>query len=793
MTVSQLREYMMFKVVPEKVMPQNIEALLMDEDDELPELDAFTFLNRLRALGIGSADFIYLLKGCDAPAEVVEKIESNPAMNLNSLILTLEESDLRAQDYTRMLYTARQLWERTMTMRLQQQASAEDESDVKEYTPRPHYAESYPSNAAEYTLPETEDIPEEICYGADEDDFAETEPSEAETEEEIPDLSEETFEETAEEPAEYFPQSAAETSSSETAAESPATVSDDTDFTIEKIIAEIEGINAEDNEPPEDDGSGVSISANVFTETAQFAPLDESSEALGLNITANIITETAQLEKIQYTPREEDDEADEDEKDLHKTALIASAAGAAVLIGASVIISAMGFEHTEAPAVRYAADSAEIFAQIYSAYNDGLVDGAADFIPPAETLFSNLLIEQDGFGTYSDDSHAYVCSANDITLYTFTNGELKPDGTLPAPDGAMFVGFYENEDALLAVFDGDSAGFMRIENGEEKFTASQSGSLCDIDFSDGTISLGTIAVPDFSENFRIEQTERYLPAVCGEVIPAERVLLCESRGCSYALSVRYSAADGTAELLCAALGDAVYASADGSLCALKCAESTMLINALGEQPTCSKQSANLLAAAGKNGISATAEQSETGVDIYIRNNFEPISVLSNVPQGICSLDIEDSTLLAYDESGKMLLAAEISDAQAPSALTPERARGIVRGDYALLKYKTENGILLSLVKRDNTAEALYEYEKPLSPEELASLEFGGAETCVISGSTAGMAYRWFDGVSVVSEFALFGADRRISTLYDDKTGITAAAMLGTKVYAMRGELSDKIN
>ena len=55
MTVSQLRDRMTEKVVPEKLMPQNIVEFLMDEDAELPELDAFTFLNRLRSLGIGSA------------------------------------------------------------------------------------------------------------------------------------------------------------------------------------------------------------------------------------------------------------------------------------------------------------------------------------------------------------------------------------------------------------------------------------------------------------------------------------------------------------------------------------------------------------------------------------------------------------------------------------------------------------------------------------------------------------------------------------------------------------------
>ena len=51
-----MRAEMRRKVVPENVIPQNIIEYLMDDTAELPELDAFTFLNRLRALGIGSAE-----------------------------------------------------------------------------------------------------------------------------------------------------------------------------------------------------------------------------------------------------------------------------------------------------------------------------------------------------------------------------------------------------------------------------------------------------------------------------------------------------------------------------------------------------------------------------------------------------------------------------------------------------------------------------------------------------------------------------------------------------------------
>ena len=119
MTIDEMRDKMREKVVPEEVVPQNIINCLIDEDAEPPKLDAFTFLTRLRALGIGSADFLNLLEGCGAPESVVEKIRQNPAMNLQGLILTLDNSELTSEDYTRMMLVARQVWERTLTVRLE--------------------------------------------------------------------------------------------------------------------------------------------------------------------------------------------------------------------------------------------------------------------------------------------------------------------------------------------------------------------------------------------------------------------------------------------------------------------------------------------------------------------------------------------------------------------------------------------------------------------------------------------------------------------------------------------------
>lgn len=123
---------MLKKVVPEKIIPQNIADFLVDENAELAEPDAYTFLTRLRGLGVGSADFIYLLEGCGAPKEAVIKIKSNPAMNLQTLILTLDNSGMTSKDYMRILYTARQIWEKTLTTRLETAEAVVDSSAVND-------------------------------------------------------------------------------------------------------------------------------------------------------------------------------------------------------------------------------------------------------------------------------------------------------------------------------------------------------------------------------------------------------------------------------------------------------------------------------------------------------------------------------------------------------------------------------------------------------------------------------------------------------------------------------------
>ena len=792
---------MMYKVVPEKVMPQNIEVLLMGEDEELPELDAFTFLNRLRALGIGSADFLYLLKGCNAPESAVQKIERDPAMNLNALILTLEEAGITPQEYTRMLYTARQLWERTMTIQLQQ----EESDDVREYVPRakaPEHTE--PADYPEEEAADTTETAEEFSENNDDGFTVESILAQMESIASIPTGDDDNAPLPIDEREQ--PLSDGETdqsdepfSADETEAEQPAEKLNITARVVTETTQFDEPFSADETEA-EQPGEKLNITARVVTETTQFDEPFSADEteaeqpAEKLNITARVVTETTQFDK-PFSP--EDYDYDEDEpaetgSPYKKGALICSAAGAAVLIAAAAGLNLLGFGAPAAPAHRFAADNAEIFAQIYSAYNNGIIGNSAKaYSPAAETVFGGLLIEQDGFGTYSDKSTAYICSAGGITLYAENGAELTESGILLPPEGAEFVGFFEDGGALLAVFCGSESGFMRIENGREVFSASQGGALCDLEYDNGALYLGTVFTPDFSENFTIEQTDRYIPAICGEGITADRVLLSESAGCSYALSVRYNTADGSAELLFAALGDIALAGADGTA-AVYSEGKTLFFTPSDDGVFRTVSEAKAAAAAARGALIACAEQGENGFGVSILSGGTPVSFIANAPENLHTLRLYGNTLLLLDGGGKPLLAADITNPAAPAILSLERANGFARGDYAVTAAKTDAGIRLELLekKADGTCAELFSFEKPLSAQELNSLEFGGAESFFAGEKLAGAAYRRFDGVSVVSEFAVFGEDRKLLTLYDDKHGYTAAADIGGTVYAIRGESAD---
>lgn|GEM_PF-5858238 len=708
MTVSKLYDYMTEKVVPESVMPQNIAAVLMDDENPtLPELDAFTFLNRVRALGIGSADFLYLLKGCNAPAEAVEKIENNPAMNLQTLIVTLDGSGLTSQDYTRMLYTARQIWERTLTMRLDRVQAVPTEEDEEDY-------------------PYDEYEPEEETSGNTEDIYEENE-AEAEEADDIP---------------------------------------ENDDFDYDDDIA--------DND---------------------------------------------------------DDEYDE-ESPYHKKMITASFICGGLLIGLCAAINYMGFERSDIakPISQFSADSGELFAELHTAYNAGNIGGEAlPFTRDDSVLFGTILIQQpDALGSYSLGASAFSAMPDSITVYISGEDSVSVKCTIAPPEGAEFVDIVCSEDKLTAVFaDDDSAGFTCYdESGKALFTTVQMGALTDIYADKDSISLGTVYIPEYTESFTIEDTDKYLPVFTldGEqhTIPHDRIITDGTAlGCGYAVYGDYSLQNGEAISSTAALGSPVYSDAEEFLAVMRLSDGCRLISLDSEGLPEAKDIVNIngcamgdvvmtklsedtepydsvLTPEEEQPLIATAEKAEDGTDcVYLRGiRLEPVSVISNIPCKITSLRIDGGILYIYDENG-VAVTADISDPTAPKLVQFTAANGIVKEDLALCSELTDKNVKLTLYRRGEdrqVSEVSSSTVLTSSTDSSTSPQLCGGNTMYLgSEELCGAAYTYFDGVSVISEYTVFGKTNTSYTLFDDKNGFTAAAEIDGAVHLIYGESSYVIN
>lgn len=796
MTVSKLREYMLEKVIPEKVMPQNIESILLsDGETELPDLDAFTFLNRLRALGIGSADFLYLLKGCGAPAHAIEQIERDPAMNLQSLIVTLDGSGLKSQDYTRMLYTARQLWERTLTMRLDElqaeKRTAAQEDDLQDNSAQDGDLREYSFDSGTDAAP-AEEIDDNSAENAEfEVDSAETN---ADYAAEIPAADEGAVDEMVLENA-------------ETSAETHA---DDTDFSAdngeeieqfagEENVSDIESseeniateynseIHAADDADPQ-----LNINARVFTETTQFLKADAYDE-LESEIEDETPTETAtdDAENCEIARDEIAPQPRSSHKNTwHKSALVAAAVGAACVCAAAAWAELTDFSAMSR--VHFAQDSGELFAQIYNSYTNGIIGGenAIDYAAPSAALFGNTLVESiEGCAAVTNGDMVYFQSESALNVYSQNNDELSLYGEITPPDGAHFISLCEENGAIYALFSGEIGGAMRIDNGEEVFIAAQDGVLTDISFEQDEIHIGTIYVPPFSQSFTAQETEQYLPSAGGTLIDPTSVLLCGQDGCAYAVAGSYSAENGALSSVVSIIGDPIFACADGTA-ALAAEGGSVIVQPL-QQPIIS-YTGRITAWAREGKLFAFAEQTtdpanETGsaeiTRIYLRDSsFSALSAFENLAETPLSLTLSDGILLAQGDSG-VILCANCADPTEPALISTEKKNGVIFGGRALYCEITSGGILIKVIDSTKT---LASFDKALSAAELDTLKFGSAECAFASGADLyGMAYSYFDGVSIVSEYAIFGSKITIKTLYDDKIGFTAAAYTDS-VYLFKG-------
>lgn len=748
MTVSRIRELMQERVVPESVLPQNIAAYLTDEDELPPELDAFTFLNRLRSLGIGSADFLYLLKGCGAPEEAVTKIEQHPDMNLQSLIVTLHDSGLTPKDYTRMLYTARQLWERTITMRI-------DLDEIQEETPP-----EQPTEPEKPEAPEKSENQERIKTARQkkksEQEFHEYVGVKPIGKRNEPDKSEPEDTELSEEPEDIKPEKSTRIKTARQKKKS------------EQEFREYVGVKpiGRRNEPD----------------------LSDDPDETQVGETEEIYTAV----QLKTKPEEETDENYEEPAEGstrgRRGGIVAAAAGAAVLCALSAGIELMGFTSPEndAAQVHFAADNPEIFSEIYTAYNAGKIGG--DYIQPmsdSAQAFGDLLISSGGqLGVFSSGNTVWAAESELITVYAVSGDEAAVTAEIKPPDGAQFLKVQQTENGIAAIFSGDySCGISGIDSKGQTYISEQSGQLTEFYCSADIIRLGSVYTPEFTQSFTVDDLMNYLPWTAkggssAVLSPAEIAVSGSAQGCSYAVWAEYSTEKGEISGRMAALGNPFYSGAEFFTAAMYQDTKTLLLSLNGEAELQSKITPEITACAAGNGIIAAAERSADMATVYLLNpDLQPISGFTT-GENISALRIDEDVI--YITNGeKITMAADISDPASPKALELTAADGVINGEYALCGGKTSSGISITLYKLDgNKAVQADSYAKTLTEKELSSFSFRGINTAVVNGTElCGVAYRYFDGVSVVDEFAELGKSRSVRTLYDDPDGFTAAALL----------------
>ena len=740
MTVSKIRELMQERVIPESVLPDSIAGFLSDEEAP-PELDAFTFLNRLHSLGIGSADFLYLLQGCGAPEEAVRKIQEHPDMNLQSLIVTLDGSGLTPKDYTRMLYTARQLWERTLTMRIDPEQIRDP--DLREYDGvKPIGKAGEKSDTEDISKPETPEAPQP--------EPAPEPISEPEEAPEKPIRIKTARQKKKSEPEPEFIEYAGVKPIGKAGRQLPAEVSGST-------------------EEPVASSSGELFTAVQVKEKNEEESPEEPSETLA-------------------------EPPDSSAKNGRKGGIIAAAAGAAVLLALNVGMDLIGFKpHESVSGAHFAADSSEIFSEIYTAYSAGKIGGGnVQPLPAKDQVFGDLLIIGGGqLGSFTDGVTLWAADPDSITGFDILSGAETLE-ILP-PDDAQFLRVFMTDSGIRAVFSGEDSCGIIGSDGEKTWTSMQGGRLTDIFVSGDSVKLGSVYTPAFTESFTTDDVLAYLPwtefsGKRAALLPEEIIVTGTAQGCSYAVNVEYSA-DGGVKSRAAALGDPVYSGAEFFSAALRNGGKTLLVTADDSVPVCESAPEVLAAAAGSD-ILAAAESSESGTTVYLRGrNLETLGAFTT-DGAVKYMKLSGSTLLIGDGE-KTTLAVDISDPVSPEPLKLTAAEGSVNGDYALCGSRTASGINITLYKLENgKAVQADSFTKTLSSTELETLSFCGANTTVIDGADCcGMAYRWFDGVSVVDEFAELGRSRSLHTMYDDNTGFRAAASTADGLVLVSGSNS----
>ncbi|MGN1110052.1 MAG: hypothetical protein ACI4QY_00235 [Oscillospiraceae bacterium] len=875
MTVWKMRKLMLKKVVPEKVIPQNIVDFLMDENAELAEVDAYTFLTRLRGLGVGSADFIYLLEGCGAPEAAVLKIKSNPAMNLQSLILTMENAGMTSRDYMRILFTARQIWEHVTTTQLEipeeaatqysdkeppkVEKTAIEDAEVKEEPPADEKSpadekalaektetfaeekETAPAEADEIkpdAAPETESVPTDtsgFSLGATEE-FATLLGGNAPSDyaQPVPRLEDEDFDFSAEiaDGDEVLDEYLDE--------QNTITPASPEDLQKEKPYFDVEidykkefsANNGEDELTENEDSADENSENEDAPENAESAepaeeyhtqPYNGDTTAI-IKIDRKLLEENlANIAKNAGTPEYEeqgedsvseeyerlpvDDDYDEDydyvrgRPRYYRGALITASVGAAVVVASGVAVGAVFGMEPPAP-IGYAVDENEIFTSIYYSYEEKFAGGDS-YYPYAlqnMTVFGDMLVKQDGFGTFTQNDNVYTLASELITVNKLSGGELLFVGTLDAPENTSFEDAVQADDGSLVVaFSGDSSGFMKISGGEVLYTVRQDGKLTDFSVSGLDVRLGTVYTPKFYVNFTAADTEVYLPKLGKDyaAMSPQSVIPSGTKGYSYGVSAAYSLENGDTLRADAAMGNPVFASGDGAFM-LNSADAGVLIrvdySAAAPETADSPAKPPRVCSAncGKFGAAAFGDKGsaafENGTIVLRDNEFKTKAILQNFTSIPETMRFCGDVLLAADKD-KIFLAVDCTDLSAPAPVGISAFSGKADGNTAVILEQTAEGLRVASYSLDEAGAAVLKNESvlKLTGEQRGTLKLGKAAAIVADESACGAAYSYFDGVSVISEFVLLGDTPKRVMLYDDKKGIDMAFSADGKVFANCGK------
>ncbi|MGN0668956.1 MAG: hypothetical protein ACI4JZ_00260, partial [Oscillospiraceae bacterium] len=501
------------------------------------------------------------------------------------------------------------------------------------------------------------------------------------------------------------------------------------------------------------------------------------------------------LDEEDYDEDDEYEDYDEDErsrkirrtpKKYHIKALVAGAVGAAALTVLSV--SAERFTQ-KAPEIFFAEQNDDIFAQIYKSYSAKIMggDNISEYSDSCE-IFGDLLINKNGGASFSDDKNVYTVTSETVSAESFNGTMLDSAKYITPPQKTKFVTAFQEDGALYCVFSGDKGenecGYMKIKDGTTLFTVRQDGILTDFSLEDGKISLGSVYVPKYSRTFTTDDTDVYLPCLGKDEktpLTCENVAISGTDGCSFAVCAEYTLSSGENSAAKAVLGNPVSASADFRAALNGKTDDNeygLLIDF--KDKLSAKKCEKITAAAFGKDFAVTLE----GENANIRNaDFTAKCALSNFAEDAEKLKIIDKNLLVGNEDG-FFSAFDCTNLSEPSAVKLTKTNGIVSGDNAAI-FSVDGGLTITYYKKENgAAKVLGKYQKAFSDDELKTLVLKGAETTAFADDSCGAAFEYFDGVSVVAQYVVFGKNEGVKTLYDDKTGFTRAFAAGGKIYAV---------